>query len=107
MPADVEHDPVLVRFKAALDGIYGDRLERVVLFGSRARGDQRADSDYDIAIFLHNPGGLWEELDRIAEVETDIIYDTGTVISAKPFPAGSYRDQTPIMREIRRDGIDL
>jgi predicted nucleotidyltransferase len=30
-------DPVLVRFRAALDELYGDRLDRVVLFGSRAR----------------------------------------------------------------------
>jgi predicted nucleotidyltransferase len=29
-------DPVLIRFRAALDRVYGDRVERVVLFGSRA-----------------------------------------------------------------------
>ena len=28
-------DPVLVRFREALTETYGDRLERVVLFGSR------------------------------------------------------------------------
>jgi uncharacterized protein len=37
-PAD---DPVLIRFRAALDALYGERIERVVLFGSRARGDAR------------------------------------------------------------------
>ena len=30
-------DPILARFRAALDELYGGRLERVVLFGSRAR----------------------------------------------------------------------
>jgi predicted nucleotidyltransferase len=30
-------DPILSRFRAALDTIYGDRIDRVVLFGSRAR----------------------------------------------------------------------
>ena len=30
-------DPVLQRFKAVLQEIYGNRIERVVLFGSRAR----------------------------------------------------------------------
>jgi len=29
----------LRRFRTALDELYGDRIERVVLFGSRARGD--------------------------------------------------------------------
>jgi hypothetical protein len=33
------NDPVLKQFRTALDRTYGDRLERVVLFGSRARGD--------------------------------------------------------------------
>jgi predicted nucleotidyltransferase len=44
-------DPILKRFRAALDEMYGDRLERVVLFGSRA-GDAGEDSDYDVALFL-------------------------------------------------------
>ncbi len=38
-------DPILTRFRAVLDDLYGSRLERVVLFGSRARGDARPDSD--------------------------------------------------------------
>jgi len=41
-------DPVLTRFRAALDALYGDRIERVVLHGSRARGDARPDSNYDV-----------------------------------------------------------
>ena len=30
-------DPILRRFRTALDALYGDRIERVVLFGARAR----------------------------------------------------------------------
>jgi predicted nucleotidyltransferase len=45
-------DPVLRKFRAALDEVYGERIERVVLYGSRARGDARPDSDYDVAVFL-------------------------------------------------------
>jgi predicted nucleotidyltransferase len=47
-------NPVLKRFRAAVTEIYGDRVERVVLFGSRARGDAREDSDYDVAVFLRD-----------------------------------------------------
>ena len=53
MSVSVAADPVLVRFRKALDEMYGDRLDRVVLFGSRARGDAHAESDYDVAVFLH------------------------------------------------------
>ena len=100
-------DPVLPRFAAALRACYGLRLERAVLFGSRARGDFRQDSDHDVAVFLRDNRGLWTELHPLAEITTDILTDTGEVISAKPFPAGSYRERSAFMGEIRRDGIDL
>jgi len=100
-------DPVLRRFRTAINAVYGDRIERVVLYGSRARGDARPDSDYDVALFLQNPTSFWKEMGPLSEIETDILYETGAVISAKPFRAGAYRDQTPFMHEIRRDGLDL
>jgi predicted nucleotidyltransferase len=100
-------DPILKRFRATLDEIYGDRLERVVLFGSRARGDARADSDYDVAVFIKDLDSLACELDRLADMETDILYDTGAVINALPFRAGAYQERTGFMHELRRDGLDL
>lgn len=100
-------DPILARFRAALARIYGERLERAVLFGSRARGDARPDSDYDVAVFLREQESFWQESGRLAEIETDILYDTGAVINALPFSAGSYGARTPLMQEIRRDGVDL
>jgi predicted nucleotidyltransferase len=103
-PAD---DPILKRFRAALDELYGERIERVVLFGSRARGEAREDSDYDVAVFLKDLTDRWQEIDNIVPVVTDIIDDTGAVIHAMPYRAGAYQDRTSLMREIRREGVDL
>ena len=100
-------DAILTRFRSALDETYGERIERVVLFGSHARGDARANSDYDIAVFLKDPDSFGTEAGRIAAIETDILYDTGAVINAIPFRAGAYRERTGLMQELRRDGIDL
>ena|ERR1700733_7083782 len=100
-------DPVLSRFRAALNAAYGERIERVVLFGSRARGDALPDSAYDVAVFLKNFDNFGLEPERIAEIETDILYDTGAIINAMPFKAGSYREHTGLMLELRREGFDL
>jgi hypothetical protein len=43
-------EPVLDCFRQALAELYGPALDRVVLFGSRARGDAEADSDYKTGI---------------------------------------------------------
>jgi predicted nucleotidyltransferase len=100
-------DPILERFRASLREIYGNRLERAVLFGSRARGDAGPDSDYDIAVFLRDMGDRFAEMDRLADLATDILYDGGPFIHAMPYRAGSYEERTPLMHEIRREGIDL
>ena len=74
------NDPILRRFRAALAATYGDRLERAVLFGSRARGEARPDSDYDIAVFIRAPDRWFDEVVRLAGLGTDILMDTGAVI---------------------------
>jgi len=107
MPTTPIDDPVLARFRRALDEAYGDRIERVVLFGSRARGDARPGSDYDIAVFLNRQDSFSDETTRLAAIETDILFDTGAVINALPFSAGAYRHRTGLMSELRRDGRDL
>jgi predicted nucleotidyltransferase len=102
-----QYDPILTRFRAALDEHYGDRLARVVLYGSRARGDARPDSDYDVAVFLKSLPDRWLELHRLADLRVQFLDDTGAFFDPKPYPTTAWRDATPLMHEIRRDGLDL
>jgi hypothetical protein len=50
---------------------------------------------------------LGPDLHRLANLETIIIDETGKVVHAMPYRAGSYNERTPLMREIRREGIEL
>jgi predicted nucleotidyltransferase len=44
--------------------MHGERIERVVLFGSRARCDVKPDSDYDIAVFIKDPGTFTDSAEK-------------------------------------------
>ncbi len=98
---------VLSQFRAALNALYGDQLARVVLYGSRARGDAEDDSDYDVAIFLRSLPDRWAELDRLADLRVRFLDETGAFFDARPYSVMAYRERSPLMHEIRREGIDL
>ena len=103
-------NPILMKLRAALDEMYGTRIERVVLYGSRARGDARSDSDYDVAVFLkdiRDAADRWAEADKIAETATALLMETGAVIHAMPYRAAQYNERSPLMHEIRREGLAL
>ena len=100
-------DPILIRFRDALADIYGERLGRVILFGSRARGDALPGSDYDLAVFLTSLPDRWAELDRLADLRVRFLDETGAFLDAKPYAADAYNGRTPLMHEVRREGVDL
>jgi predicted nucleotidyltransferase len=101
------NDPILSRIHAALDEVYGDRLDQIILFGSRARGDARSDSDYDIAIFLRDMPDRWRELDQLADLRTKLLDEMGAFVVALPYLTDALADRSPLMHEIRRDGLRL
>jgi predicted nucleotidyltransferase len=107
MASKASDDPILKRFRAAVTEIYGDRVARVVLFGSRARGDAEPDSDYDVAVFLRDLPDRFAEMDRLADLSTNILDETGQFIHAMPYRSDAYNERTPLMHEIHADGIDL
>jgi hypothetical protein len=72
-----------------------------------AHGDDPPSSEYDVTVFLEQPDSFWKESGRLAAIGTDILFETGAIINALPFRAGAYRDHTPLMSELRRDGLDL
>ncbi len=109
---NVIDDAVLASFCKSLNDLYGSQLNKVILFGSRARGDARNTpdeyvSDYDIAIFLNALPDRWLELDRLADLRLKYLDQTGLFFDAKPYLSCAYQNTMPLMHEIRREGIEL
>ena len=46
-------------------------------------------------------------MDRLADIGSEILADEGKLVHAMPYRADAYRDRTPLMHEIRKDGLDL
>ncbi|MBF0497038.1 MAG: nucleotidyltransferase domain-containing protein [Deltaproteobacteria bacterium] len=91
-------------------GILKERfpVDEVILYGSKARGDDHADSDIDLLIITSRPI-LWRERKSIVAALFDLGLANDTIISILTVPladwtAGAFR-QTAIYREIRRDGV--
>lgn len=109
MPGTTETrtDPILERFRRALAELYGPALDRVVLFGSRARGDATAELDYDVAVFLKDVRPGMAEWYSLADLRTQILDAGGPFIDVIPFRSSDYDRCTPIMGAIKRDGVIL
>lgn len=100
-------DPVLTFLRRRLNAVYGARLESVLLFGSRARGDARPDSDYDVAVFLRDLDDPRLEADRLADIGWEALRDKGRLVSLKAFPAEDRRRETLILETIRNEGVPV
>ena len=99
----------LERFVKAVRAEFGDRVERLVLFGSRARGEGHEESDVDVLVLVR--GVTWQERYRIIDFATDIWRDTWIDISPLVRTPEDFaeleRRELLIAEDINREGIPL
>ncbi len=91
---------------------YGDNLLRVVLFGSKARGDFDSESDLDVLVVIQMANGdyrqYWNEIVDIAwDIELAYGIVTSLIIKDKIDYAIMCKHQLLLARNIERDGIEL
>jgi predicted nucleotidyltransferase len=88
------------------------RVERAILYGSRARGEGRPDSDADVALIVAEGADDWETAGQLAELAYYVFLDTGILIQPVPIAKSSWthpeRFPRPgFLRNVARDGIVL
>jgi predicted nucleotidyltransferase len=81
----------------------------IVLYGSRARGDARPDSDWDILILLNQEKLNTGDYDRIVYPLFDLGWKLDTYISPKLYAKSDWekRSFTPFYKNIQLEGIVL
>jgi len=83
---------------------------KVILFGSRARGQAREDSDYDVAVVVRD----LSDRRRVRRILSDLAYDhilSGFFIRPIPLPSDYLEPQgrrpTELAEDIIRDGVEV
>jgi uncharacterized protein len=102
---DVAHTAALHRFKRDLASAFPGRLRRVVLFGSRARGDHRYDSDWDVAIFLEGYN-RFHDLSRLVEVAHPYLLE-GIGIRPIGLSGDGEGSGTELLHRLRTEGVPV
>ena len=102
-------EQILVDLKKSLQEITGDRLIKMVLYGSRVRGDYREDSDTDIAIVVRglSPEMKRRMLSRVADIEFEYLRPLSTLILSEDDFLLLRKRERRIAVDIDREGIPL
>ena len=95
--------------KRVLTDLYGERLDRVILYGSYARGDFHAESDVDYLVVLRDDtveGG--REIRRMAPMIGPLSLRYEVEVSVFPTSVSKYKaGYTLLYQAIQQEGVCL
>jgi uncharacterized protein len=80
----IELESLKADFVELMKRHYGERLAKVVLYGSYARGDFHEESDIDFLVVLKNEFKRTIEINKIVELVADLMLQKNKVISVQP-----------------------
>jgi predicted nucleotidyltransferase len=97
---------ILQSLRLGLAQALGDQLESVILFGSQARGEARADSDIDVLVIVRDEADYGELIQRTSALVSNLSLEYGVVISrAFASKARFDRERSPFFLNVRREGV--
>jgi predicted nucleotidyltransferase len=97
---------ILSELRARFEALYGDRLVRLILYGSQARGDADPDSDIDVLVVIRGEVVPGREIERTGDVVSEISLAYQTVVSCVFVSEERYDSEwTPLLSNARREGV--
>ena len=95
------HDEAFKEFFNELDESIGSKLQKVLLFGSVARGEQTKNSDVDVLVVLEDK----DLKEKVFEISYDIMLEKDVYISPKVVSTQEFENMkdSTFMQEIETD----
>ncbi len=105
----MEIEPILKEFKQQISELYGQRLKKVVLYGSYASGQANDEhSDIDLAVVLAGVVEPCKEIDRMADIFTDLNLEHNVLIAVYPVSESNFEKvESPLLINVRKEGITV
>jgi predicted nucleotidyltransferase len=104
-----EEQSWLDAYRKALRQQFPGLVQDIIIFGSKARGTARPDSDLDVVLILRE--GDWRLKDAVSLPGYDLSIGTNVVPSLQIYTAAEWqqlRDRQSVFREaVERDGISV
>ncbi len=98
-------------FLIKMKDILGNKIKRIILYGSYARGDYNPSSDVDIMILTNMTN---EEIEEIREIISDVLFDIQTEEDVYISPIikniDNYNTKTgfvPFYMNVQKEGVEL
>jgi predicted nucleotidyltransferase len=118
MSQQITNHEVLTRYRDALITRFSDQVQRLILFGSHARGDATVESDIDVLVVVNweeerLPGGFYASpfsdprWQAIVNTASDISLEYGVYISPLVISERRFHEWSPLTERVKEEGIDI
>jgi predicted nucleotidyltransferase len=101
----------LGEFAAEVRERFGDAVERILLYGSRARGDDVPDSDVDVIVFLAEGTDLREARGVMSDLSCAVAarYGFRFLIQALAYTEETFRQRASyfFIKNVKREGVPI
>jgi len=105
MSIQKRYETVIRQFVLQAQERYTFHIDKIILFGSVARGDANADSDIDLLVLWN--GDEHEGWRAMTGLAFDVMVDSGEYLSVKVMNAKTFSGESPFGQNVLREGITV
>ena len=109
MELSIQEKHIVEEFKRQVEQRFPGELIRVVLFGSKVRGDATRESDIDVLVVIHSEG--WRLGDEIRSLGYALELEHGVVLSIQVMSERHYEELrlfgSQFFKAVEREGVSV